>query len=39
MSNLGHLMQWYEGELTENELLNKAAKFAAQKYELLADPN
>ena len=32
------LKQWYKGELTENALLDKAAKLAATKHQLLADP-
>ena len=31
--------QWYKGELTENALLDKAAKLAAKKHQLLADPS
>ena len=31
------LKQWYKGELTEKALLDRAAKLAANKYELLAD--
>ena len=32
------LKQWYKGELTENAMLDKAAKLAATKHQLLADP-
>ena len=37
--DVGQLMQWYKGELTENALLNKGARLAAQKNRLLSDPN
>ena len=36
--DLEQLVQYYKGELTENALLNKAAKLAAQKHVLLANP-
>ena len=36
--DLEQLIQYYKGELTENALLNKAAKVAAQKHVLLANP-
>ena len=36
--DLEQLIQYYKGELTENALLNKAAKLAAQKHVLLANP-
>ena len=36
--DLEQLIQYYKGELTKNALLNKAAKLAAKKYVLLADP-
>ena len=37
--DFGQLMQWYKGQLTENALLNKAARLTAQKNQLLSDPN
>ena len=37
--DFGRLMQLYKGQLTENTLLNKAARLAAQKNQLLSDPN
>ena len=36
--DLEQLIQYYKGELTENALLNKAAKLAAKKHVLLSDP-
>ena len=36
--DLEQLVQYYKGGLTENALLNKAAKLAAQKHVLLANP-
>ena len=36
--DLEQLVQYYKGELTENALLNKAAKLAAQKHVLLSNP-
>lgn len=35
---LDALIQYYKGQLTENALLKKAAKIAAKKHVLLADP-
>ena len=37
--DFGRLMQWYKGQLTENALLNKAARLGAQKNQILWDPN
>ena len=36
--DLDQLIQYYKGELTENALLKKAAKLAAKKHVLLANP-
>ena len=36
--DLEQLIQYYKGELTENALLNKAARLAAKKHVLLAIP-
>ena len=36
--DLQQLIQYYKGELIENALLNKAAKVAAKKHVLLANP-
>ena len=38
LKDLDQLIQYYKGELTENALLKKAAKLAAKKHVLLANP-